>query len=48
MVVKPRLWKYMGIWYCSQSGTHSGLGYTPTTAYKDWIVYNGLAIANKK
>jgi hypothetical protein len=41
--MKPRLRKYMGLWYCALSqiinptaARARGIGYTPEAAYDDW------------
>jgi hypothetical protein len=41
--MKPRLRKFMGLWYCGQSRAANpssaracGIGYTPKAAYDDW------------
>ncbi|CDS48931.1 hypothetical protein [Polaromonas sp. CG9_12] len=40
--MKPRLFKFMQLWYCALPGFLIGLGYTPSDAYAEWFKRNGM------
>ena len=45
--MKPRLYIVSGIWYClakSQLWTSAGIGYTPSSAYQDWLALNAVRV----
>jgi hypothetical protein len=47
--MKPRILKIKGLWHCSTGLTLIGLGFTPKTAYEDWLKhYNAEAKRLKK
>lgn len=41
--MKPRLFKFMQLWYCALPGLLSGLGYKPADAYAEWFKRNGCS-----
>lgn len=40
---KPHIWLGRSCWVCTMTGTRPGFGFTPATAFREWLVRNGGA-----